>query len=458
MEATRDPVIFIHGVFGWGNKSPLYGYMPNYWPVKALDEVNPNHHIVDVGKASSDHDRACEAFYQVYGGQVDYGEEHSCKMGHLRFGATYPKETAMHPTWSSANPVHLLGHSYGATTAIELYQLLCQDAFGVGSDHTWVKSIISISGPLTGSTLTNLMSADLVRPMPVLSGGHVAVMGIGLWWKVQNFLCPRLKGIYDLGLDQWMNQTGWDMFYSTTNRVHTSKDLALYDLLPDYRVQRNKQLVHMDKVHLFSIVTNAKDQHHVPLREWALGLALVVLLYRRKKLWPTRITRCSLCLTVLALVWSRLQRLDYSKARTSLWGLMWLIRKRTEKMGEDALYDGFNSDHWVHNDGIVNTYSQLYPRVDGPDAPKDDDKAPSRSASHLSIDIEKHCQDDGELQRGRWHTYHLEKNHLCGTHFDGQAKALYINLFRILNQHYAHDAALSSTDSSSSRDSDTESP
>ncbi|KAF0724710.1 hypothetical protein AaE_009765, partial [Aphanomyces astaci] len=153
-------------VFGWGNKSPLFNLLPNYWPVAELNRINPNHIIVDVGK--------------LYGGQVDYGEAHSAQNGHLRFGATYPTDTAKHTRWSAVrqscnylsthsrhvvmhlpllssprcdtleHPVHLLGHSYGATTAIELYQLLCADFFQVGFTHAWVKSIVCISGPLTG--------------------------------------------------------------------------------------------------------------------------------------------------------------------------------------------------------------------------------------------------------------------------------------------------------------------
>ncbi|GLD94752.1 hypothetical protein PINS_up024537 [Pythium insidiosum] len=47
--------------------------------------MDANHLIVDVGVLSSDHDRACEAFYQLYGGRVDYGEEHSIQSGALLF-------------------------------------------------------------------------------------------------------------------------------------------------------------------------------------------------------------------------------------------------------------------------------------------------------------------------------------------------------------------------------------
>ncbi|KAG9398851.1 hypothetical protein AC1031_014171 [Aphanomyces cochlioides] len=314
--------------------------LPNYWPVHELNRINPNHIIVDVGKVSSDHDRACEAFYQLVGGQVDYGEEHAAKNGHMRYGPTFPKETAKHTAWSEENPVHLIGHSYGATTAIELYQLLCIDYFGVGSNHKWVKSIVCMSGPLTGSTLCNAIGADMEKSLPVLGPGHIAVAGIGLFWKLQNFYMPWLKHFYDLDLAQWRNNTTWKMFYSTESPVHTSRDLALYDLLPARRVQRNSELIEMDKVHLVSIITTATDQHHIPIREWAMVFGLLCILFRRKRLWPTRSFRCTLCLTLIALTWRKLCKVDYSKVRSSLWGLIWLIRGYTAKMNKHQLYDG----------------------------------------------------------------------------------------------------------------------
>jgi hypothetical protein len=69
------------GFMGWGNITPLFNKLHSYWPLKDLIDINPNFYVVDVGKVSSDHDRACEAFYQLYGGQVDYGEEHSKSCG-----------------------------------------------------------------------------------------------------------------------------------------------------------------------------------------------------------------------------------------------------------------------------------------------------------------------------------------------------------------------------------------
>ena len=66
------------------------------------------------GGLSSLHDRACEIFYQIKGGVVDYGEQHSRHFGHNRFGRKYAGE---YPAWSSHNPIHIVGHSLGGTTA-----------------------------------------------------------------------------------------------------------------------------------------------------------------------------------------------------------------------------------------------------------------------------------------------------------------------------------------------------
>ena len=65
------------GVMGYGRNRPLWNLFAPYFPEKDLEAINPNHLIVEVGVVSSDHDRACEAVYQLVGGTVDYGKEHS---------------------------------------------------------------------------------------------------------------------------------------------------------------------------------------------------------------------------------------------------------------------------------------------------------------------------------------------------------------------------------------------
>ena len=74
-------------------------------------EVPHDIHILtpDPSCIGSLHDRVCQIFYQLVGGTVDYGEEHSQFHGHNRFGRTYKE--GLYPSWSEDDPVYMLGHS-----------------------------------------------------------------------------------------------------------------------------------------------------------------------------------------------------------------------------------------------------------------------------------------------------------------------------------------------------------
>uniref|UniRef100_K3WXL4 Lipase-like C-terminal domain-containing protein n=1 Tax=Globisporangium ultimum (strain ATCC 200006 / CBS 805.95 / DAOM BR144) TaxID=431595 RepID=K3WXL4_GLOUD len=269
---TKHPVVLIHGVFGYGRRKPLWNTWSPYWPEDALDELNDNHLIVDVGALSSDHDRACEAFYQLYGGCVDYGEEHSCAAGHDRYGATFG--TPLHPNWSAAKPVHLVGHSFGATTAIELYQLICTDAFGVGSSYEWVVSITSIAGPLSGTTLTHLFGLHEAR-MREYTLGHFIGSALGVWFKLQTDF-PIVQRVFDFRMPQWKCVNSYREVLSAKGRINMSADLAVYNILPALRLERNSRLVHMDKVFLTSVTTS--NNVVFPVIEITLGTTIVLFM------------------------------------------------------------------------------------------------------------------------------------------------------------------------------------
>lgn len=126
-----------------------------------------------IGPVSSLHDRACELFYALRGGTVDYGLEHSRQHGHARFGRHYP--TALCPSWgtsldSGVLPAHFLGHSLGGPTILKLQQLLRQGFF----DHTLslspgtkpedlILSITSVSSPFRGTPLVYSLGSE---PLP----------------------------------------------------------------------------------------------------------------------------------------------------------------------------------------------------------------------------------------------------------------------------------------------------
>ncbi|KAG7389496.1 hypothetical protein PHYBOEH_007429 [Phytophthora boehmeriae] len=463
MARTKFPVVLIHGVFGFGKQRPLFGHWVPYWPEKELEQTNPNHILVDVGSVSSDHDRACEVFYQLMGGR------------HERYGETF--STPLHPNWSADNPVHLLGHSFGSTTAIELFQMLSADYFGVGSSYKWVKSITCIAGPLTGSTLTHMigMNGEKVVPFGVV---HVMSIVFGSWIK----LCSRfpvLKNVADLHMNHW-SKYPIKAILNPNGPVSTSKDLVIHGTLPEHRVTRNAQLQHMEKLHLLSITTSPKTVH-IPIGE---GVATVVLLLLRMgkfpKWWPaigkSPSFRAFAALLIVGYLYSKLKQLDVSKMPT-MYGLKWLIRRRARSL--PMIFKGFEADSWGHNDGVVNIRSMLRPWFPSPQemeqeinsqqkitkpraatlpatpsssSLKEVSRTLARCESHISIDGFHRDTDDEQqstvsilFEKGRWYVYRVDSNHLAGTYWDSNAVNLYKSLFTLMSKEYEREDRLAAS-------------
>jgi hypothetical protein len=112
---------------------------------------------------SSFHDRACEVFAQIKGGDFNYGPTSgSPKRAVVPRGARRRVADPLLPDWSADNPVVLVGHSAGAHTCLALQRLLKEDFFGVGSNADWIEAVICISGVLNGSTLGYKFGCDPV--------------------------------------------------------------------------------------------------------------------------------------------------------------------------------------------------------------------------------------------------------------------------------------------------------
>ncbi|KAE9033475.1 hypothetical protein PR003_g8749 [Phytophthora rubi] len=469
---TKHPVVLIHGVFGYGKTRPLWNTWSPYWPEKALREMNQNHLMVDVGALSSDHDRACEAFYQLFGGRVDYGEQHSREAGHDRYGATF--DAPLHPKWSASNPVHLVGHSFGGTTALELYQLVCSDFFGVGSDYRWVVSLVSIAGPLTGSTVTHLFGLHEQHMVPY-SLGHLIGAALGVWFKLHTDW-PVLRRVFDFKMPQWQCVTSFREILSPYGRINSSTDLAVFNILPRERMQRNAQLVHMDKIFLVSVATSSHVT--VPRVEMALS-ALVTLL--------ALVAAFSICtghtvlttMSVLSLLGflpvlrHRVRALDYASI-PSLYALLLVMRRHARTL--PMLFDGFDRELWGENDGAVNLHSMLRPwasfsdnKPSREDADSDTESTTSTASSvcglletneasastskgfaeerdldiraafnqrHMSVLDPTDPVNFSKLRRGNWYVHRVEKNHMAGTHFDRDSPALFQRLFRVMANHF----------------------
>ncbi len=246
---NNHPIILVHGLTGWG-PNEMDGY--KYWGGKCLDiqdhlqKKGFRVEAAGVGPISSNHDRACELFYQIKGGQVDYGQEHANVCGHKRFGK---KHQALHPEWSAQNPIHLVGHSMGGQTIRLLTEFLAQDFFGVGSDETWVKSVSSISTPHNGSLTRVVIKKELGGDAQKLLAAFFAIAGTN--W-----------GIYDFKLDQWELEPkkgeSIDKFFERVDKtLGSTKDLAFHDLNPHGAKRLNEKIRNFDNLYYFSFVNEA---------------------------------------------------------------------------------------------------------------------------------------------------------------------------------------------------------
>ena len=87
------------------------------------------------------HDRACELYYSIKGGTVDYGAYHAFRYGHSRYGKHHP--VGLYPSWSKENPIHFVGHSQGGTTVTVMHSMIRDGHFGQDAHPDMVVSINS---------------------------------------------------------------------------------------------------------------------------------------------------------------------------------------------------------------------------------------------------------------------------------------------------------------------------
>jgi len=189
------PVVFIHGMFGWGAGEGLNSIAPYFGATtgslsKYLTGLGYACYESSVGPFSSAWDRACELYAQLTGTVVDYGEAHAAQCGHARFGRTY--ETPLFEGWGTENApkIHLIGHSYGGTTARVLAHLLTygseaeqtasgasiSELFTGGQEHL-ISSITAICTPHGGSTAYFVaQEKHLMKPMEQVSYNYAGLV------------------------------------------------------------------------------------------------------------------------------------------------------------------------------------------------------------------------------------------------------------------------------------------
>ena len=313
------PIVLVHGLFGWG-KEEMGDY--RYWGGTSdleviLEKAGYTVYTVSVGPISSNWDRAVEVYYQLKGGQVDYGLGHSKAYGLVQKPGekTY---SGLYPEWNSNHPVHLVGHSMGGQTIRMLEYLLTNQIYADSKKKIleesallgraregWISSITSIATPHDGSTLVDIIPK--IFPFIQYFIGLAGVVG---------------TDFYDFDLEQWEFKRGsnetWTN-YVQRMREHPawdSKNISAWDVSVNGASELNGFLTSNPSVFYFSYIFSASHQdsttgHHVPNKDVFL-----------------------------------------------------LIRSRARLIGSKVIFrsDGTETDStWWENDGIVNVCSMAGP-------------------------------------------------------------------------------------------------
>ena len=377
---NKYPIVLIHGFFGWGNdEMGNYRYWGGYEDIQKLLEDNGYKVFnVSIGPISSNWDRAVEVYYQLKGGQVDYGYGHSKKFGLIQkpFDKKYK---GLYPEWSKDNPVHLVGHSMGGQTARMLQYLLETELFAdtsrknkekselLGqSNRGWISSITSLATPHDGSTLADIVTKTF--PFIQYFIGLAGVVGT-------NF--------YNFDLSQWDLRRGpsetWSSYVHRmrSHKAWRTKNISAWDLSLDGAAELNSYLNASPDIYYFSFVFSAtsKDNltgYHIPNKDVFL-----------------------------------------------------LIRSRAKMLGSKIVFksDGSETDStWWENDGIVNVRSM--------NGPKSGQNGPDPIVPFVKSD---------PLMQGQWYTFdkinldHYQSvGHMLPKEKRKMLDSIYINHARLL--------------------------
>lgn len=255
------PIVLVNGFAGWGRDEALgFKYFGGLYDLqKVMTDAGYKTFTGTVAPFSSNWDRTCELYAYIKGGTVDYGEAHSAKYGHARYGRTFP---GVYPSWGDTtdtqiNKIHLVAHSMGAQTSRMLVQLLKEGSVEEQSStsenlsplfeggKSWVISVTTLAGSNNGTTLADQGSLMELAKSMFTSAAALAGTGKEL--------------LYDFKLDQWgLKRNPGESFASYEERVFNSslwkdtKDFSTWDLSTQGALEQNTWVKSHPDVYYFS--------------------------------------------------------------------------------------------------------------------------------------------------------------------------------------------------------------
>lgn len=271
-EVCQYPIVFVHGVFGWGSDEGIDKKIP-YWGATTgslTDYLNGQGYVcysASVGPINSAWDRACELYARLTGTVVDYGKAHAEKANHRRFGRKY--DTPLVSGWGSERKIHLIGHSFGGNTIRLLVHLLTygdpeeqaatQDgtlsALFTGGKEDWVQSIVTICAPHNGTCAIDMMHQyRIMAPAKAVVYNYAGLVG----------RTPAQGGVVDFHMEQYgLSCTPGKKdslpLGEAKRQIHSHTDCLEYDLSPKGAAQWNTYIRMNPKVYYFSYCYNAID-------------------------------------------------------------------------------------------------------------------------------------------------------------------------------------------------------
>ncbi len=266
------PFVFVHGLNGWGEADNI-NKIVSYWGattgdlMQYLRQEGYECYSASLGPINSVWDRACDLYAQIIGSTVDYGEAHSKKYNHARYGRTY--SDALVPDWGKLDEagkikqIHLIGHSYGGATVRMLVHLLTQGSdeeravtpsdkisgLFTGGKSNWVKSTTAICTPHNSSTIYYPLDAfgivDVIAFMSYLCIGIVGrgpLNGILIDFHMEQYGLSEVPGSNEA--------TG--LFKAIRNTLASEEDSCAHDLTPEGARKLNEEIEISDDVYYFS--------------------------------------------------------------------------------------------------------------------------------------------------------------------------------------------------------------
>ena len=284
--ASKYPIILVHGMYGWGEGTIINKIFPYYGMVtgsiaKRLRKNGRRAFAPQLGPTSSAWDRACELYAILKGGTVDYGEAHSKKFGHERFGRTYA--VPLVPDWGLLDEtgklvkIHLFGHSFGGATIREFVNILEKGApeevemsgddvspLFTGGKGNWVCSVTTLAAPHDGSTAIHAVPGVLTA-LGYMTYAMGSILGN-----------TPFKYFYDFQMEQFGltsipgEKNKYDRILNIPRIIHagSSKDSLFWDLRIDGAAELNDTIQPCKDVYYFSVPTlgtkDGPNGHPVP--------------------------------------------------------------------------------------------------------------------------------------------------------------------------------------------------